>query len=444
MAKLVVSLGGREKSFDLLDEVVFVGSGADSTIRLPAEGAADKQCQILKVEDSYRIVDLTGQGTMVNGEAVTQRTLENGDRIQVGKAVLQFRGGIRPVDTAPPAAAPAQASGGSSRSSRRQTKRGSSGRRVGKEVAVAGRMKTAAQQRDVLTRKRVRKQGLSGPATAAIAVGVVTVLALVGYGLISSIGGADYTKIYLEAVAANQDGDKERAERLFASIPPEASNYRQAQKRLAEIQARDEAEVQQDNLIDGVRLYENQIKEFIKNKIDPATRLDKYDDDQPANLRYLMKRIDRFLTEFKGHKYYDEVLELEKKYRPLAPTGPPGFRDVWVEAQNEQNLKRYGYAYSLMAKWLAEHPKAEQEQAAGRRFLDGIVMSAQNYLKYEDADARQNIEGGNYAQAYNRYMTVARNVEGMGKDTPRVLNKTASELAAELQKRLNEITTKKS
>lgn len=440
MAKLIVSLGGREKSFDLVDDVVFLGSGEGNHLRIPAQGVAERQCQILKVDGSYRLVDLTGAGTLVNGSAVTQQPLENGDRIQLGQAVVQFRGGVQPAGAATPAAA-APAAGGTTRSTRRTSRRGATGRTAGKEVRVAAGMQQAASQREVMIRKRVRKGGLSGPATAAIGVAVVTVLILCGYALVTKLGNSNYASIYERGYDAIRNGNIEEARALLSSIPESAGAiYSQAQKRLEEIEQRAEARVDLDQHQAGVRWYENQIAEFVRNKIDPATRKKDYDNDQPAQLRYVMKRIDHFLAEFKGHKFYPDVEALAARYRPLAPTGPPGFRDIWVEAEYEKDLRRYGYSYVLLKKWMGENPGAKQELGAANRLLEGIILSAKNDFKYTDKDARGNIEGGNYREAYHKYETAAKRYEGMvGDDMPKVLDKTAMQLAEELQRRVNEL-----
>ncbi|MFH0946321.1 MAG: FHA domain-containing protein, partial [Planctomycetota bacterium] len=171
MTRLIVTQAGREKSFDLIDDVIFLGRGEDCAIRIDGEGVDERHCQVLKVDGRYRVLNLGTSGTRVNGQSITQHELSNGDVIQIGAVAIAYRGGVVPDAAAAPAAepAPAAAAPPASGSGYRPRRRGARGGRSGKEIRVPGSMQQAASQREVLTRQRVRKSGLSGPATIGIA-----------------------------------------------------------------------------------------------------------------------------------------------------------------------------------------------------------------------------------------------------------------------------------
>lgn len=454
MAKLIVIQDGREKTFDLIDELVFVGSAADCSIRVSGEGVAEKHCQLLKVDDIWRLVDLSGGGTRVNGQPAPQAQLANGDVIQIGPLVLNFRGNVAPLAMPTDAAAESGAAGGgnparkghhSSRVAGRARARVAAGRkgREGREIHVDAETRRTADQRETMSRKRVRKQGLTGPQTAAIAGGVVIILILIFMKTVGGLSSDGVGDLYAQASDAFEKQHYDEAKALINKIPPESSIYAPAQRLLQRIEDLQEARVGLDNHQDGVRDYENQIREFIKDKIEPATRKAKYAESQPSQIRYLMKRIDQFLKDYKGHKYYPEVEALKQKYQAMLPSTPPTYIDIDIEARYEKDLKHYGAVYTMLNGWLAQNPGASPEiKERVKRLLENVVNDAQVELNYRDQDARKNIEGGQYQAAYKKYIKCAAQNEGMSdKDMPRINGRTPKELADELQRRINDLTT---
>lgn len=91
MAKLTIREKGRDRIYEICEDIVAVGAGSDCNVII-RDGAASKlHCQIRKTKDGYRVIDLeTKSGTQVNGEFVNQAVLASGDRIQVGDAVIVF------------------------------------------------------------------------------------------------------------------------------------------------------------------------------------------------------------------------------------------------------------------------------------------------------------------------------------------------------------------
>jgi pSer/pThr/pTyr-binding forkhead associated (FHA) protein len=73
------------------DETVF-GRDEDTDITIEDKRISRKHCKISTEEGNFIISDLgSSNGTFVNGQRVTQKTLESGDRIQIGSNILEFR-----------------------------------------------------------------------------------------------------------------------------------------------------------------------------------------------------------------------------------------------------------------------------------------------------------------------------------------------------------------
>jgi len=427
MTRLIVTQAGREKSFDLIDDVIFIGSSTDCAIRLQGEGVDERHCQVVKVDGSYRVMNLGSSGTRVNGQPITQHELRNGDVIQVGAVAITFKGGVVPAQmTAQPAqpaqrpsAAPPSSARGSSagagvgRRPRRRAARGRPGRegREGREVKVAGHMQQAAHQRQVLTRQRVRRSGLSGPATIAIATGVSLVVIIFGYFMIRGFEPDEYGKAYERGIELVGQSRYEEARAAFESIPPTASNYRHAQEALQKMETRVDVGTQLKQHQHGESDYQSNILEFIRTKIE--TDNPDYKGDT-AYVRVIVKRLENFLNEFKGHKREPEVKSFLAKYKPMVPDGPLTWHDIAVDADIERAREMYGPAYKTINDWIAAHPKADEYelQQAGR-LRDKVVRGATSWWKEQDELALSNITSGNINSAYSRYLTALRRLKGM-------------------------------
>jgi transcriptional regulator with GAF, ATPase, and Fis domain len=97
-AELIVvsgpSLGER---YPLAAGPVEIGRAPSARVRLDIPEAARQHCVIKPGGGSYVLTDLrSGYGTYVNGMRVAQHTLEDGDQIGIGEAVLLFRIGATP------------------------------------------------------------------------------------------------------------------------------------------------------------------------------------------------------------------------------------------------------------------------------------------------------------------------------------------------------------
>ncbi|MGE5842648.1 MAG: FHA domain-containing protein [Deltaproteobacteria bacterium] len=83
-------------SFDIDQEVVFVGRLPGNDVMLRDEAISRKHLKIFSVESCYFIEDLkTKNGTMINGEVLDPgfaRLITENDRIQIGSTVLRLEG----------------------------------------------------------------------------------------------------------------------------------------------------------------------------------------------------------------------------------------------------------------------------------------------------------------------------------------------------------------
>ena len=92
-AELVVVEKGRTvRAFPLTGDRVVIGRLGGSDIVLTDPGASRRHAEVRRENGRYVISDLgSTNGTLVNGRADGERTLEEGDRISIGRTVLEFR-----------------------------------------------------------------------------------------------------------------------------------------------------------------------------------------------------------------------------------------------------------------------------------------------------------------------------------------------------------------
>jgi pSer/pThr/pTyr-binding forkhead associated (FHA) protein len=69
-----------------------IGRLAGSEIEVDDPGASRRHAEIRRQGDQYVVVDLgSTNGTLVNDSPVSEAALEDGDRITIGRTVLEFR-----------------------------------------------------------------------------------------------------------------------------------------------------------------------------------------------------------------------------------------------------------------------------------------------------------------------------------------------------------------
>jgi pSer/pThr/pTyr-binding forkhead associated (FHA) protein len=89
---VLIEDGQRSKIFPLERDRVIIGRLADSDVVLSDPGASRRHAEIRRENGQFVLQDLgSTNGTLVNDEAVDERTLQEGDRIGIGRTVLEFR-----------------------------------------------------------------------------------------------------------------------------------------------------------------------------------------------------------------------------------------------------------------------------------------------------------------------------------------------------------------
>jgi hypothetical protein len=87
---VLVDGDGKERPLDR--DTMVIGRLAGSEIEIQDTGASRRHAEIRREGDSFVIVDLgSTNGTLVNDAPIAEHTLEDGDRITIGRTVLQFR-----------------------------------------------------------------------------------------------------------------------------------------------------------------------------------------------------------------------------------------------------------------------------------------------------------------------------------------------------------------
>jgi hypothetical protein len=86
--------GSVVKEFSLEGERMVIGRLEGSDVQLADPGASRRHAEVRRDGNDYVLVDLgSTNGTLVNEAPVTEHTLEEGDRITIGRTVLEFRRG---------------------------------------------------------------------------------------------------------------------------------------------------------------------------------------------------------------------------------------------------------------------------------------------------------------------------------------------------------------
>jgi hypothetical protein len=92
-AELVLIEDGKpSRAFPLSKQRVIIGRLAESDVVLADPGASRRHAEVRRDHGGYVITDLgSTNGTMVNEATIGERPLEEGDRITIGRTVLEFR-----------------------------------------------------------------------------------------------------------------------------------------------------------------------------------------------------------------------------------------------------------------------------------------------------------------------------------------------------------------
>jgi hypothetical protein len=89
-ARLILEGGNEEWQLDGARSVI--GRLSGSEIEIQDAGASRQHAEIRRDGDDFLLVDLgSTNGTLLNDAPVTEATLEDGDRITIGRTILEFR-----------------------------------------------------------------------------------------------------------------------------------------------------------------------------------------------------------------------------------------------------------------------------------------------------------------------------------------------------------------
>jgi pSer/pThr/pTyr-binding forkhead associated (FHA) protein len=82
-----------DQAFEVRKDRMTIGRSSESDIALEDEAVSRVHAVVLRDEDgTYRICDRnSANGTYVNSQRISEYVLEDGDEIQVGLMVLEFR-----------------------------------------------------------------------------------------------------------------------------------------------------------------------------------------------------------------------------------------------------------------------------------------------------------------------------------------------------------------
>lgn len=89
---VLIEKGKAGKAFPLAKDRVIIGRLGESDLVLSDPGVSRRHAEVRHEDGRYVIADLgSTNGTMVNEATIGERVLEEGDRITVGRTVLEFR-----------------------------------------------------------------------------------------------------------------------------------------------------------------------------------------------------------------------------------------------------------------------------------------------------------------------------------------------------------------
>jgi len=96
MPKLILrNEAGQPTVHDLVEETHTIGRAPENSIRLEDNSVSGRHAQIAVIAQDCFLKDLgSTNGTLVNGQAVTEVQLRTGDRIKFGKIEARFEGEV--------------------------------------------------------------------------------------------------------------------------------------------------------------------------------------------------------------------------------------------------------------------------------------------------------------------------------------------------------------
>jgi len=89
--KLEYTLNEESETFFLNKETISVGKLSGNDLQLVDSSVSRNHCKFVKMKDGYKLLDLgSTNGTYVNGKRVTEKKLEQGDNLTIGRTVMKY------------------------------------------------------------------------------------------------------------------------------------------------------------------------------------------------------------------------------------------------------------------------------------------------------------------------------------------------------------------
>lgn len=89
---VMLANGSEAQTYPLDRDVIGIGRMSECDIVLQDSGASRRHAEVRRQGDGFVVADLSStNGTLVNEATITERELEDGDRITIGRTVLEFR-----------------------------------------------------------------------------------------------------------------------------------------------------------------------------------------------------------------------------------------------------------------------------------------------------------------------------------------------------------------
>ena len=97
MARLLIKTGGLEnQTLELRFGTNRVGRDPDCDFSIDHPTVSSNHCELVLSSEGVMLRDCDStNGTFVNGERITSQRLADGDRVNVGRTALTYRGGHR-------------------------------------------------------------------------------------------------------------------------------------------------------------------------------------------------------------------------------------------------------------------------------------------------------------------------------------------------------------
>ena len=87
----ITARNGKKRKLELTEDVTTIGRSAENIVNLDDPILSRFHCHIRRTESGYELVDLGSKnGTYVSGWMISRKILRDGDRIELGKTVVEF------------------------------------------------------------------------------------------------------------------------------------------------------------------------------------------------------------------------------------------------------------------------------------------------------------------------------------------------------------------